>query len=75
MADPARGHVQVEGEILVRIVGPTFVAGVVLRGERIVAIAPYLAHCLRKGRLTGREGLRALVRRNRWIAKIVTVPH
>ncbi len=73
MADPARGDVQVE-EILVRIVGPTFVAGAVLQGERIVAIAPYLAYCLRRDGLTGREGLRELVRHNRWITTIVADP-
>ena len=71
MADPERSDVRVTEQVLVRIVGPTFVAGAVLEGERIVTIAPYLASCMRKAGLVGRQGLRALVRRNRWQAAIV----
>lgn len=57
-----------------RICGPTFVAGAVLQGDQIVAIAPYLGACLRRAGLHGRAGLRTLVRRNRWQAAIVADP-
>ena len=57
--------------MLVRIVGKTFVCGVVFDGERIVCIAPYLAACLRRAGKTGRAGLRDLVRRHGWRAEVV----
>lgn len=60
--------------ILVRITAPTFVAGAVLDGDRIVEIAPYLAACMRRANKRGRTGLRDLVREHRndgWKAEVV----
>lgn len=59
--------------MLVRIVGPDFVVGAVLDGERVVAIAPLLAAMMRRRRLSGRAGLRTLVRahRRQWEVEVL----
>lgn len=58
-------------EILVRIVSPSFVAGAIIRGEHVIRAAPILLAAMRRAGLRDRDGLRALVRRERWRAEIV----
>lgn len=58
-------------EILVRIVAPSFVAGAIVRGDAVVRAAPILLAAMRRAGLRGRDGLRALVRAQRWRAEIV----